>query len=119
MTAAKAAAPKKAGAAARAEKNGKLIDLDFHGVKLKLPAKLPNSFSLRFARIAALEEKGEMAAGHVYELLVPRYVTESQYDEILVVIDEVNEEVGVSDLLIAIVGAYGAKAGESEASASS
>lgn len=118
MAATKAAAPKKAGAAARAEKNGKL-DLDFHGVKLTLPSKLPNSFSLRFARIAALEERGEMVAQHIYGLLVPTYVSEAKYDELVAAIDEVDEDVGLGDLLVEIIGAYGAGAGESEASASS
>lgn len=110
--------PRKAGAAARAEK-AKSIDLDFYGVALTLPPKLPNSFSLRFARIASLESKGEMVAQHIYDLLVPSYVTEEQYDELLVAVDKTKKDVGLADLLVEIIGAYGASAGESKASASS
>ena len=66
-------APRKGAAAARAERNGNgHRDLDFHGVTLTLPAKLPNSFAMRFARIASREEKGENAAGDIYDLVVTR-----------------------------------------------
>lgn len=118
MAARNGSSPRKAGAAARAERKKK-IELDFYGVTLTLPPKLPNSFSLRFARIASLESKGEMVAQHIYDLLVPSYVTDEQYDELLDALDKVKTDVGLADLLVAIIGAYGANAGESKASASS
>lgn len=114
----KAAASRKGAAAARAERNGKPVEVDFHGVTLQLPPKLPNSFALRFARIAAKEEKGEVAVGEIYNLLVPQYLSDEKYDEVLEAVDQVSEDVGLVDLVVAIGGSYG-DVGESAASASS
>lgn len=116
----KAAAPNTgAAAAAQAERNGH-VSLDFHGVTLKLPSKLPNSFAMRFARIASKSEHGDISvAGDIYDLLVPKYVSEDQYLEIMDAVDESDEDFGLSDLVVAVAGSYGAETGESEASVSS
>lgn len=112
--ASKAAAPKK-GAAARAEKEPKSVD--FHGVAIQLPPSLPSSFSWRFAQITSLEDKGQIAAGKVYDLLVPRYVSEDQYEAICDAVDDSTEDASLSDLIVSIIEVYGVDAGESEASA--
>lgn len=120
MADSKDAAPKKGAAsrAASAEKNGHK-EIDFHGVALRLPSKLPNSFAMRFARIAAEEEKGEVVVGEIYNLLVPKYLSVEKYDEVMDAVDEADEDVGLVDLVVAVGGSYGAEPGESEASESS
>ena len=123
MAAAKgAAAPAKKGAAARGETNGKAeIEFEYLGVTLKAPPKLPPSFALRFTRIVATEERGEYAGGAAYELAA-RVLGDEQMDAVIAASDDLPDtEDGptVVDLLIALVGAYGQAAGESEASAGS
>lgn len=111
----KAAASSKA-AAAQAEKAEKQVE--FCGVTLTLPPKLPNSFGLRLAQIVGADD-GVATARGVYRLLVPKYVSEETYEEIIDAVDEAGDETGLEDLMTAVVGAYGLESGESEASESS
>lgn len=113
-----AAASKSKGAAARAEKNGRR-EMDFEGLKVSLPPKLPASFSYRFSKIAAMEERDEMTAAEAYNL-VERIVGAEQLDVIADHVDTLDrDDVGLVPFLFRIVGEYGNEPGESQASAKS
>lgn len=106
-------------AAARSEVNGADLTTEIRGVEVTLPANLPADFSLRYAKIAGRSERGQDAAGPLYELIVG-VIGEKAYDEIT---DRVAEDGGEPVNLFEFVGAisepYFVSSGESKASAES
>lgn len=96
--------------AAKAEKKGR--EVDFHGLTLRVPAKLPTSFAYRFAKISAVEARGENATGDVYELLVG-VIGEEQFDAVIAHVDTLRKQVGVPDLIMALINEYGSEPGNS------
>lgn len=120
MAQAKSAATRKGGGAraAKAERNGKR-QIDFQGLKLTIPPKLPASFAYRFAKITGLEERGENATGETYNLLV-KVIGEEQFEAVMEHVDSNGaEDSGPIDLIVALIQEYGSTPGKSEASASS
>lgn len=120
MTESKAASKAKAsGAAARskaalAEQNGHR-EMDFEGLTIELPSKLPSSFSYRFAKISRLEDLGENAAGDVYALMV-QVIGEKQFDAVSEHVDSIEDDIGLADFLARVIVEYGNEPGESSAS---
>lgn len=89
--------------------------MDFEGLEVNLPGKLPTSFSYRFAKITRLEEKGENSSGEVYALLV-NVIGDAQYDAICEHVDTIRKDVGLVDFLVRLLDAYQVDEGESQAS---
>lgn len=106
----RAASPKRGGGsrAAKAEKKGRT--LDFEGLQLTIPPKLPTSFSYRFAKISALEDRDENAAGEIYELLVS-VIGAEQFDKVAAHADTLKKGAEVGDLLVALIEEYGTDSG--------
>jgi hypothetical protein len=119
MSTSKSAASRKGGgaSAAKAERNGKRT-MDFEGLEVALPAKLPGSFSYRFAKITRMEESQQLASGELYALVV-KIIGEEQFDKVADHVDETDSETGLVDFLLQVLSQYGLEAGESQASASS
>lgn len=128
MTEAKAAAPEQTeipeekgkskssgAAAASAEANGKQPEIDFRGVKFKLPAKLPGSLALKFtddpeeqpAMVRSLI-RSALGADQMKELSTKLDEDEVSFDDVYGILNK--------EILEPIFNAYNLDQGKSEAS---
>lgn len=115
MAAGKAAASEK-GAAARREAADEGPTLEFHGLTLQLPAKLPGSVVWRYG---ILRDNDVIGAARIIESMVGR----EQYNAIMDKLDEIgvtyDDEEGMTEIgqmAQNILEAYGMSQGEAEAS---
>lgn len=106
MTQRKAAAAPAKGAAARAETNGKVRELTFEGLKLKLPERLPFR-SLRYV------SSGEDAGPAEIVGLLTSILGEEQMEKVWALDIDIDRG---GDLLTEVTEAMGMSPGESEAS---
>jgi ribosome assembly protein YihI (activator of Der GTPase) len=112
---ARKASPKSKGEAARAEKSGKAKIVDFRGLKLKFPPKLPLSVALRSRQMQKEAKTDEAGASiGVLELLVGQ----EQFEAIIEKCDadglNMDDDLDVIvDLIEDVMGALGVGEGES------
>lgn len=106
-------------AAARAETKNKPRVVEWKGVKLETPAKLPGTLVLDIGRIDALAKRGEQPFGAAYELLESLIGPEG-IDKVRTVAAAADEPFDVfTDVMGAVFETHGLTMGESTASAPS
>ncbi|MBA3583711.1 MAG: hypothetical protein H0W36_04140 [Gemmatimonadetes bacterium] len=95
--------------AAENEQAGQPVTVDYHGLTLALPAKLPASLGLRLGKMQAASEDEQ--PGLVYSFL-SRLISEQDLDRVMDRMDDLDEEDSLGDLVGTILGAYGGQPGE-------
>ncbi len=113
-----AAKPAAKAEAARKEAAGEQPIADFHGLTITLPATMPASLPLRLGKLQHSKEEDGAAA--MYGFLAD-FIGAEQLDAAMDKMDEVGGDFNdvFGELVQTIVAPYGAKPGESNASAGS